>query len=185
MVLVSTENTGGHGSGLKTNRINTESTQLPPSTGLSEFAGDSGWRAMWQWTHPRGPAAANRSGPISVPPSGRVSARGVGVHSASSPAASEYSCSSRRRLWGDGCSAVGEIGSSRIGLPCCRARQSVNSTLSRIGSNTYSEGAAIESMLVAKAARTQHIHSDERPKAHQRPTCDCWEKPVRRPTPEG
>jgi hypothetical protein len=53
------------------------------------------------------------------PPFGRDSSRGIAAHAGSRSAASEYSCSSRRRPWGDGCSAVTAIARTDK-LPGCR-----------------------------------------------------------------
>jgi hypothetical protein len=46
----------------------------------------------------------------------------LAAHAGSNSPASEYSCSSRRRLWGNGCSAVAAITRTGNGLPCCRPR---------------------------------------------------------------
>ena len=60
-----------------------------------------------------------------VRPSRRVSSNGRAAHAESSSAATEYSCSSCRRLWGDGCSAVSATARTGSGLPSCRPRYSV------------------------------------------------------------
>jgi hypothetical protein len=53
-----------------------------------------------------------------------------------------------------------------------RLPAATKSTRSRKVPNTYSEGAVIGANLIATAARSQNVRSDERVEGHQLPKCD-------------
>lgn len=92
--------------------------------------------------------------------------RGFAAHVVSSPAASEYSWSSRRIVLGGGRSAVGATTSRGIGPPRCRARQSVDSGQLRIGSNTYSEALPLRASSSPRLNERRYLFGRENGEAH-------------------